>query len=62
VNIETIEIDHKAISLLYHGKKNANPNAHKNIHIHKISLKLITFHTIFFVSGLFADISLIAIV
>jgi hypothetical protein len=62
VNIETIEIDHKAISELYPGKKNAKPSAHKKIVTHKSSLKLITFQTIFFVSDLFAEISLIAIV
>jgi hypothetical protein len=62
VKIETIDIDHNAISELYPGKKNANANAHRNIIIHNINLKLITFHTIFFVSDLFADISRIAIV
>jgi len=62
VNIETIEIDHSAISVLYPGKKNANPMAKTKINIPSNNLKLITFQTIFFVSDLFADISRIAIV
>ena len=62
MKIETIDIDHNAIAESYPGKKNANANAHRNIIIHNMSLKLIIFHTIFFVSYLFADISRIAIV
>ena len=62
MNIDTIDIDHNAIFELYHGKKNAKPNAHKKIIIQSINLKLIIFHTIFVVSDLLDDISRIAIV
>ncbi|MDR1987310.1 MAG: hypothetical protein LBQ24_00625 [Candidatus Peribacteria bacterium] len=61
VKIEAIIIEIIATFELYQGRKNAIKVDKTRINIHKISLNVITFQTIFSLSFLFLDISLIEI-
>lgn len=62
VNMEVINIEISAKDVLYHGRKNASPQARKIIPIHKTSLSDIIFPTIFDCSSFPFEISRIAIV